>query len=128
LHAGGSATEGAPDNLIQGRNLITNLAGLDFFCLGLGGLFLPHQGADLLGHAVALGLELLDFVNGGAALFIQREHLGDLRVVAGAARREPFPHKVRALADGFDVEHRRSIGRRSGAASWKGRQRWDSPH
>jgi hypothetical protein len=72
--------------------------------LGLVLLAVLHEKADLLGHGVAVGLELLDLGDDGAALLVELEELlaVPVRVLAGLAG---LVHDVGVLADELDVEH-----------------------
>ena len=52
------------------RDPVAQVAGFLLLRLGLGGLLLPHQRADFLGHAVALGLERFDLAQQLAPLLV----------------------------------------------------------
>ena len=75
------------DHLVQLGDPVADGAGLRLLGLGLLGLLLAHQRADLLGDGVAPGLELLDLGQRGAAALVEGENLGDLGVIAGEAGR-----------------------------------------
>jgi hypothetical protein len=106
--------------LVQFRDPVAQVAGLLLLRLGLGGLLLAHERADLLGHPLALGLERFDLAQQLASQLVALEHLVDVGLIPCPARRQPLAHEIRAFANQFDIEHRRIIGTRLFGARRKG--------
>lgn len=92
---------------VQLGDPMTNVFRLGFLRLGLGDFLLAHERADLLGDTVAPRLQLLHFGQPLAPLLVERERLGDFRLVAGPARGETFVDEIGLFPDDFDVEHGR---------------------
>ena len=67
--------------LVQFGDPVAQFARLRFLRLGLGGFLLRHQRADLLGNAIARGLEFFDFGQAFAAVLVELEHLVNFRLV-----------------------------------------------
>ena len=102
---------------IQRRDPVAQVAGFLLLGLGLGEFLLAHERADLLGHALALGLERFDLAQQLAPQLVAREHLVNAGLIPCPARRQALAHEIRLFANQFDVEHRRIIFRVRAAAS-----------
>ncbi len=105
------------DLFVQFCDALAHLPRLHFPGLGFRRLFLRHQGADLLGNAIAAGLELFDLRQDFSPLLIQAEELINLGLVIAAARRQAFPDEIGLFTNQFDIEHRRNIGCKTGFAT-----------
>ena len=69
--------------------------------------FLPHQGADFLGHFVALRFKRFDFGEEFATLLVRLQDFLNERFVPCPAGGEALTYKIRLLANQFNVQHAR---------------------
>ena len=105
--------------LVERGNAVAQLARLRLFRLRLRGFLLSHQRADFLGNAIALRFQRFNFRQNFPPRFVELEHFINQGFIPCPARRQTPTHKIRFLANQFDVEHRAIIEIKSSAARRK---------